>query len=90
MVFTFVRTEFGAAPLALSLLAHQGGWDEILLIAGPILVIIGLLVVAKRRVEAAAAGAAAASADTSTTDTGDETDTSDEASPRTPGASASD
>ena len=36
------------------LLAHQGGWDEILLIAGPIVVIAGLLVLAKRRVDAAA------------------------------------
>ncbi len=40
----------GAAPL----LAHQGGWDEILLIVGPMAVIAGLLVVAKRRVDAAA------------------------------------
>jgi hypothetical protein len=36
------------------LLAHQGGWDEALLIGGPILVIIGLLWLAKRRVENAA------------------------------------
>jgi len=34
--------------------AHQGGWDEILLIAGPILIIAGLLWLAKRRVDAAA------------------------------------
>ena len=32
-------------------LAHQGGWDEILLVLGPILVIVGLLRLAKRRVE---------------------------------------
>lgn len=38
-----------------ALLAHEGGWDEALLIGGPILVIAGLLVVAKRRVDAAAA-----------------------------------
>ena len=31
-----------------TLLAHQGGWDEILLVAGPILVIIGLLRLAKK------------------------------------------
>ena len=31
--------------------AHQGGWDEILLIAGPMVVIAGLLVLAKRRVD---------------------------------------
>ena len=37
-----------------ALLAHQGGWDEVLLIAGPIAVIAGLLWVAKRRVDAAA------------------------------------
>jgi hypothetical protein len=34
-----------------ALLAHQGGWDEVLLIAGPIVAIAGLLVLAKRRVE---------------------------------------
>lgn len=37
------------------LLAHQGGWDEILLVAGPIAVIVALLVVVKRRVDAATA-----------------------------------
>ncbi|MEO1055418.1 MAG: hypothetical protein AAFY28_00735 [Actinomycetota bacterium] len=37
-----------------ALLAHQGGWDEILLIAGPIALIAGLLILAKKRVEAAA------------------------------------
>ena len=35
------------------LLAHQGGWDEALLIGGPIVVIVGLLMLAKRRVDAA-------------------------------------
>ena len=34
-----------------ALLAHQGGWDEILLIAGPIVLIMGLLWLAKRRVD---------------------------------------
>jgi hypothetical protein len=33
------------------MLAHQGGWDEILLVAGPILVIVGLLRLAKKRVD---------------------------------------
>lgn len=37
------------------MLAHQGGWDEILLVAGPILVIVVLLAVVKRRVDRAAA-----------------------------------
>ena len=31
--------------------AHQGGWDEILLVAGPILVIVGLLALVKRRLD---------------------------------------
>lgn len=33
------------------MLAHQGGWDEILLVLGPILVIAGLLRLAKHRVD---------------------------------------
>ncbi|MDO9175537.1 MAG: hypothetical protein Q7V62_12090 [Actinomycetota bacterium] len=33
------------------MIAHQGGWDEILLVLGPILVIAGLLRLAKRRVD---------------------------------------
>jgi hypothetical protein len=40
----------GTAP---ALLAHQGGWDEFLLIGGPIVIICGLLWLAKRRVDAA-------------------------------------
>ncbi len=32
-------------------LAHQGGWDEMLMVAVPILAIVGLLRLAKRRVE---------------------------------------
>lgn len=38
----------------IAVLAHQGGWDEILLVLGPILLIAGLLNLAKRRVERAA------------------------------------
>lgn len=37
-----------------ALLAHQGGWDEVLLIGGPIIAIGGLLMLAKRRVDHAA------------------------------------
>lgn len=37
----------------LPVLAHQGGWDEILLVIGPIAVILGLLAVAKRRLDSA-------------------------------------
>ncbi|MEZ5266628.1 MAG: hypothetical protein R2755_33645 [Acidimicrobiales bacterium] len=34
------------------LLAHQGGWDEILMVAGPLLVVGGLLVLANKRAKA--------------------------------------
>jgi hypothetical protein len=34
-----------------ALLAHQGGWDELLLVAGPIVVIIAVLAIVKRRVD---------------------------------------
>jgi len=37
------------------ILAHQGGWDEMLLVAVPIVLIAGLLSLAKRRVDRAAA-----------------------------------
>lgn len=36
----------------LAIMAHQGGWDEILLVAGPIVIIVAVLAVAKRRVDA--------------------------------------
>ena len=42
-------------PSTTMLLAHQGGWDEVLLVGAPIVLIIGLLAVAKRRVDAQAA-----------------------------------
>ncbi len=34
-----------------AVLAHQGGWDEVLLVGGPIVVIIVALTIAKRRVD---------------------------------------
>jgi hypothetical protein len=46
-------TVMSVAATCVALLAHQGGWDEALLIAGPILAIVGLLILAKRRVDAA-------------------------------------
>lgn len=36
------------------LLAHQGGWDEALLIGGPVVAIVVLLRIAKKRVDRAA------------------------------------
>lgn len=37
--------------LTSALLAHQGGWDEILFVIIPILAVVGLLALLKRRVE---------------------------------------
>ena len=34
----------------MEILAHQGGWDEMLLVAGPIALVAGLLWLARRRV----------------------------------------
>jgi len=36
---------------AIHLVAHQGGWDEVALVGAPILLIIALLALAKRRVD---------------------------------------
>jgi hypothetical protein len=36
------------------ILAHQGGWDEFLLVVGPLLIIAWLVSVAKRRADKAA------------------------------------
>ena len=41
-----------------TVVAHQGGWDEILLVAGPVVVFAVLLLVAKRRAEQEAAAEA--------------------------------
>ena len=39
----------------IAILAHQGGWDEILLVAGQIAVIVGLLAIVKKRLDRAVA-----------------------------------
>jgi hypothetical protein len=46
----------GSVRLA-HVIAHQGGWDEMMLVAGPIVVIIAVLAVVKRRVDHATAQA---------------------------------
>lgn len=33
----------------MNVLAHQGGWDEMLLVVVPLALVFGLLIVAKRR-----------------------------------------
>lgn len=41
----------GSALSGAAVLAHQGGWDEILMVAVPILIILAVLRVVKRRVD---------------------------------------
>ena len=41
----------GPTALALPLLAHQGGWDEVLLVAAPLSLFAGLLYLANRRAD---------------------------------------
>ncbi len=36
-------------PFAVSIIAHEGGWDEVLLVAGPLAALFLLLVLANRR-----------------------------------------
>jgi hypothetical protein len=45
----FARSYADDVALAI-VLAHQGGWDEILLVAAPMVVVAALLWLAKRRV----------------------------------------
>ncbi|MBW3611249.1 MAG: hypothetical protein KY438_06935 [Actinobacteria bacterium] len=40
-----------ASDLATTALAHQGGWDEMVLVAVPMVVLAGLLWLARRRAE---------------------------------------
>jgi len=40
----------GVASVA-QIIAHQGGWDELLLALGPVVVIVVVLAIAKRRVD---------------------------------------
>jgi hypothetical protein len=37
--------------VSVTVFAHQGGWDEILLVVAPIAAVAGLLWIAKRRVD---------------------------------------
>jgi hypothetical protein len=41
----------GTALYGAAIVAHQGGWDEILMVAVPILIILGVLRVVKKRVD---------------------------------------
>jgi ABC-type enterobactin transport system permease subunit len=78
MVAAMVATV--ATAVASSLLAHQGGWDEFLLVAAPVAVIAALLAIAKRRVDRAEARATgstgAGSSSTGSSSTGSSGDAS--------------
>jgi uncharacterized membrane protein len=37
--------------IATALVAHQGGWDEVLLVVGPLVTIVGIVLVAKARID---------------------------------------
>jgi hypothetical protein len=45
-----VVNALATAGIPATILAHQGGWDEMLLVAGPIALVGGLLWLARRRV----------------------------------------
>ena len=40
----------------LAMIAHEGGWDEVLWVAAPILVVMALLALAQRRITRARSG----------------------------------
>lgn len=48
---TTIRVTARIPAVTHALLAHQGGWDEGLLVAGPLLVIVWMLWLAKRRAD---------------------------------------
>ena len=47
-----------------AILAHQGGWDEILIIIGPIAAIVGIVALVRRRLNREAKEAAAEQGET--------------------------
>ncbi len=63
-----------------ALVAHQGGWDEILLVVGPLAVVAGLLWLANKRVSAQLE-AAQADGSSAEPDAGGDGDGGDEGSP---------
>ncbi len=46
------QTETMTVAATALILAHQGGWDEMLMVAAPLVVVGGLLVMANRRAKA--------------------------------------
>ncbi len=46
-----VRSVVVVQTFTTALLAHQGGWDEVLLVVGPLVTIVGIVLVAKARID---------------------------------------
>ncbi len=63
------------------LLAHQGGWDELLMVAAPVVLVAGLLVLANRRARAALAERAGNPDDPPSGAPGDRADRADQPDP---------
>ena len=57
--------------MVLEVLAHQGGWDEALLVAGPVLLFAGIVWHAKRRAVRAAPATPSEVAEPSEAEAGD-------------------
>ncbi len=55
-----MRNALLATGIPAAVVAHQGGWDEILLVVGPMVIVAGLLWLAKRRLVRAERAAAPA------------------------------
>jgi cyanate permease len=53
-----MRNAVLAIGIPAAVVAHQGGWDEILLVVGPMAIVAGLLWLAKRRLVRAERAAA--------------------------------
>ena len=60
-----MRNALLATGIPAAIVAHQGGWDEILLVVGPMAIVAGLLWLAKRRLTRAERAARAAENDSS-------------------------
>ena len=52
---TRIPDAYAGTVAEIAVFAHQGGWDELLLVGGPVMVFAGLLAIARRRALALAA-----------------------------------
>jgi hypothetical protein len=71
-----MRNTVLATGIPAAMVAHQGGWDEILLVGGPMAIVAGLLWLAKRRLTRAERARHAAGTDSGPSRTSDDLSTS--------------